>query len=297
MTRTRLRGLEIGGVQMGIELPESCPWRWPDAPIARFACLPRDPEVHVGVRVGSVPQGDLGGERYRISAWTFEVCRRGEDWLLGLERDGHREQLAHFDRDFRSGEVLVAASDGGPAFPLRTPLDEWIVLHRTVARGGLCLSATARAVEGHASLRLGAGVRGAPEGLGSSLASMVRGARSTILLREQAGRLYAYRTPWSDSVDPRLARVAPVSDVMLIEDAERPYRERLDPDEAADLLLSHAVVSVSDEVLLDRVLCNARRLAERVPVLRVGASISRASSLDVRTRSILQPSGPAPSSL
>ncbi|HKK50027.1 MAG TPA: hypothetical protein VKA74_00505, partial [Myxococcota bacterium] len=61
--------------------------------------------------------------------------------------------------------------------------------------------------------------------------------------------------------------------------------------------LSHAVVSVSDEVLLDRVLCNARRLAERVPVLRVGASISRASSLDVRTRSILQPSGPAPSSL
>ncbi len=99
MARTRLRGLEIGGIQIGIEVPEHCEGDWPDAPIADYQCLPREPEVHVGVRVGTVDASPLEGERYAIGRWTFEAARRGTDWLLGLSRNGKREQFALFDRE------------------------------------------------------------------------------------------------------------------------------------------------------------------------------------------------------
>jgi len=61
MARTQLRGLEIGGIQIGIEVPETCPWQWPDNVVAGYSCLPRNPEVHVGVRVGKVDREDLAG--------------------------------------------------------------------------------------------------------------------------------------------------------------------------------------------------------------------------------------------
>ena len=71
MARTRLRGVSIGGIQIGIEVPEVYEWDWPESPVSEFQCLPRDPEVHVGLRVDTPAQADLAGERYSIGAWTF----------------------------------------------------------------------------------------------------------------------------------------------------------------------------------------------------------------------------------
>lgn len=278
MTRTRLRGMEIGGIALAVEVPESCPWTWPDAPISDYACPPRDPEVHVGVRVAAVPQYAIGGERYDVGGWVFEVARRGEDWLLGLERAGRREQLAHFDPELCQGEIVISREYRDESgFPLRSPLDEWIVVHRTVAHGGLCLRGTAHAVGGRASLRLGTAPR-----FTSPLARVASGARPgsqvsaqpqrrpTVLLREQGGVLRAYRTPWSDAIDRRLPRITPVCDLTFFEEADRPYREPLDPEEGADYLATHAVVTLSDEDFFDRVLQNARRLAARIDLHREG---------------------------
>ena len=271
MTRTRLRGLEIGGIQIGIEVPETFAWPWPNGAIADFCCLPREPEVHVGVRVGHLDDHDLGGERYRIGAWTFEVARRGEDWLLGLTRRGRREQLAIFDREFHAGEVVVSADSARqPGFPLRSPLDEWIVVHRTVARGGLCLNAVAQSDEGHASLLLGGATGSGRPPTRWSTSSPGLFGRNTLLVREQAGRLRCFRTPWSDAMDIRLGSMAPVLDLTVVEETESPYRELLDPQDAAELLVAHAVVPLCDEGLLDGVLRNARRIGEGARVLRIG---------------------------
>jgi hypothetical protein len=271
MMRTRLRGLEIAGIQMGIEVPENYDWQWPDNPVAEYVCLPREPEVHVGVRVSEISSSDLGGECYGIGAWTFEVASRGDDWLLGLSRRGVRAQLATFDRDFRNGEVLVSRDTATQeSFPLRTPLDEWIVLHRTVARGGLCLNGSAHRVAGQSQIRLGCEASKPFSSPRSTSHRVALFGRETVLLREEGARIRNFSTPWDGASDVTHGHAPAISEFIGVEESARPYRECLDPAEAAELLVSHAVVPLCDENLLDRVLRNARNIAEQARVVRCG---------------------------
>lgn len=291
MARTRLRGLEIAGIQIGIEVPENCPWQWPDGAIAEYSCLPREPEVHVGVRIGNVGTDDLAGEHYALGSWTFEVARKGENWVLGLSRAGRREQLAFFDKDFKAGEIVLSSeSVRRPGYPLRNPLDEWIVLHRMVARGGLCLNASAVAHHGQARVQLGAA--------GSNLANRWTTPATTFLgsntlwVREEAGILRVYRTPWGDAMDRQLGAEARVLEFSLVEEAVQPYRESLDPGDAAELLVTHAVVPLCDEDLLERVMRNAQRMGEQARMFRLGEP--RASSALLAWQSPQMQSGLAP---
>jgi hypothetical protein len=269
MARTRLRGLEIAGVQIGIEVPKSCAWQWPSSRIAEYSCLPRDPEVHVGVRVGEVDSYDFDGECYTLGGWTFEVARQGEDWILGLSRGGRREQLAFFDKNFRIGEIVLSRNIADlRVYPLRSPLDEWIVLHRVVSGGGLCLNATASAQPGGACIRLGEADPNSIRGWTTPSTTLL--GRNTVWLREVAGRLTLFRTPWGEAMDPQLGSRSRVADISIFENAENPYRELLDPSDAAEILVTHAVVPVCDEGLLERVLRNAQRMGESARVMRFG---------------------------
>lgn len=101
-----------------------------------------------------------------------------------------------------------------------------------------------------------------------------------VSVRDADPHLRAYPTPWSEGFDLQLAEAAAVAEVIGHSEAERAHRERLDPDEAAELLVTHAVVPLSDEVLLDRALCNARRLAGRTAVFRIGGGMRTAAPLD-----------------
>jgi hypothetical protein len=269
MARTRLRGLEIGGIQIGIEVPESCEWDWPDAPVSEFQCLPREPEVHVGIRVGGIESGDLGGELYSIGSWIFEVARSGEDWRLGLSRGGQRAQVALFDKEFLNGEIVISEEMAASrVYPLRGPLDEWIVLHRTVARGGLCLNASAYELDGEAILSLGTATLGSASGCHTPSSSLL--GHSALLVREERDLLRLFRTPWSESIDSRLPVESRLSELQSAEDSEESFRNVLDPVDAAEILVRNAVVPLCDDALLERVMRNAQRIAQAVPVAEVG---------------------------
>ena len=271
MSRTRLRGLEVAGIQMGIEVPESFAWEWPESSVAEYICLPREPEVHIGLRVCGLSSADLGGDSYGLGAWTFDVASDGDGWLLGLSRRGVRDQLATFDRDFRNGEIILSPEAAvSRRFPLRTPLDEWIVLHRTVARGGLCLNGAAEALGGGVRIHLNPHSHDQATPSGSALKRLASRSRASVLLREEGGELLSFSSPWNDPVDPRLGYSTRVSEIVVREETEVPYRESLDPDEAAELLVRHAVVPLCDEALLDRTLTNAKRIAERTRLVRCG---------------------------
>ena len=71
-------------------------------------------------------------------------------------------------------------------------------------------------------------------------------------------------------MDSQLGAQAVVHEFSLVEEAERAYRELLDPCDAAELLVTHAVVPLCDEALHERVMRNAERIAERARVLRLG---------------------------
>lgn len=268
MGRTRLRGLSIADIQIGIEVPDHCEWDLPETGIQDFACLPREPEVHVGLRVGSLSQADLGGERYALGASTFELTRRGDDWLVGLWREGRRQQLAVFASDFRVGEV-VQSPDWARArrYPLSGGLDEWIVLQRTVARGGLCVGGRAVGFAGGARVSLGPDA-GLARGWRVTAPSLL--GRQTLVLREQGGALRVFATPWCGAMAEELGAVARVVELCCSESSGSAYRELLDPSDAAELLASHAVLPLADERFLDRVLRNASRISEGTRMLRVG---------------------------
>ena len=269
MARTRLRGLEIGGIQIGIEVPETFEWEWPESPVSEFQCLPREPEVHIGLRVDTPGNHDLGGERYSVGAWTFEVARHGRDWILGLSKGGRRAQLAHFDREFQTGEIIVSPEMAAKrAYPLRGPIDEWIVLHRTVARGGLCLTGSAMALDGKAIIQLGDPESGGGNRWGKTSTSLL--GRSSLLLREEREQLRLFRTPWADSIDPRLPFESRVGELQRTKDSELAFSDLLDPADAADLLVTHAIVPLCDDALLDRVLRNAQRIAQGTRVVDLG---------------------------
>lgn len=260
MARTRLRGLEIAGIEIGIEVPRGCEWEWPDSPVADFQCLPRDPEVHIGLRVGALPGMDLGGERYAVGPWTFEIARRGSDWLLGLSRQGTRVQLAHFDRAFRVGEVILSPEAAATrSYPLQSPIDEWIVLHRIVATGGLIVTGRARVEAERMIVRLGR-EDGSQDRRQSARGSSWLG-RDSLVLRPIGGDPRLFPTPWSEDLDLGLARSIRVDEIERTEQAEMAFEAPVDPQEAAEVLLSHAVVPLCDESVLERALRNAQRLA------------------------------------
>jgi hypothetical protein len=270
---------------MGIEVPESVEWQWPEGPLADFGCLPRDPEVHVGVRVAEISSEDFGGERYRVGARTFEVAREDGGWLLGLMRRGKRELLASFDLAFRAGEVVLSSEAARrPGVPLRSPLDEWIVVHRTFARGGLCLDASLEATGKGARIRLGSS-RGAA-GMDGSEATPSMGlfGGHGVIVREQAQQLRAYGTPWGESGERGWGSAAlGLCEIVIVEESIQPFRERLDPVEAAELLVAHAVAPLCDDGLLDRVLRNARALGERAAIYRIGEPSAAAPALEWRS--------------
>lgn len=269
MSRTRLRGLTIAGIEIGLEVPDTCEWEWPESPVQDYACLPREPEVHVGLRVAALSDADLAGERYSLGAYTFEVAKRGEDWLLGLSRSGRRQQLALFDGDFRFGEVVQSPEWAAQRrYPLGAGLDEWIVLQRTVARGGLCVSGRAVALGVGAQIELGTADAAGARGWRVATPSLL--GRQTLVLRADGAGLRVFRTPWCTGVEERLGADTGVVELRCLDASGATYRELLDPADAAEELVGHAVLPLCDERFLDRVLRNATRICEASRLVRLG---------------------------
>jgi hypothetical protein len=100
--------------------------------------------------------------------------------------------------------------------------------------------------------------------------------RQTLALREQGAGLRVFQTPWSAVMDERLGHDARVVELRCFDTSEQAFRELLDPRDAAEELVSHAVIPLNDERLLDRVLRNARRASEQTSVVRVGAPAAQA---------------------
>ena len=59
MGRTKLRGIEMAGIRIAIEVPSTLPWKL-DPGLAAFESSAMDPDVHIGVRVAQtrLPVGE-----------------------------------------------------------------------------------------------------------------------------------------------------------------------------------------------------------------------------------------------
>jgi hypothetical protein len=275
MGRTRLRGFELGGVRLAVEVPSGFAWDWPESWPCELACAPHDPEVYVGVRVGATSVPRFDAIAYSCEGVSFEIGRAGQDWVVAVHGREPFERVARFDDSFREGEVVIsprALSSGasGPEHPLQNPLADLIVMHRVIRSGGLVLRGSALFRNGSALVFLGAGeppVDPPAPRSGAKLASRLL-ARDQVVLRSEGHGIRVYGTPWRTGAVVGAPISASLEALYVVRSSHTGISARqLESEGALSELLNHAFAPVHDTGIAERQLEAARGVVERVPLL------------------------------
>jgi hypothetical protein len=263
MGRTRLRGFAWAGVKLAIEVPAAVEWQWPEALVDR-TCHPEDADVHVSVERLRQPSPACDVLRYAHQGRVFEAGREGRDHVVHIVRDG---RVARFDPAFRWARIALpdAAARAG-VFPLASPLDDLLLIHRVIAAGGLVLRAMAAVRQGRALVILGDATP-APPGPSTALWS------GWLVL--QPGRegfdVYPLPSTLRSGARSRNALGARLEGLHLLDSAadDDTVAATLDPEIAAAELLRFAFAPLGSASHVDPIVEAATVLARRVPVLRL----------------------------
>jgi hypothetical protein len=277
MGRTLLRGIELAGVRLAIEVPPLLGWEWPDADWASLSCSPIDPDIYVGVRVGEIDSPEWDPITYSFEGGSFDVGRIGTDWgVIVRDVHGHAERLARFDERMSEGEVIVTpqAAQGQP-FPMAGPLMDIALLQRVSLDGALVASGTVVIRGGRALVFLG--VEGASHHAPIDIESEWQSdgdvsqmsVTGRLVLRPNSDGVWLHVLPGSapGSCSGATGRV---DGVHVVDESHAVYAERLDPDAAIAQLLQYAWAPVHDPESADRLLAVADCIAARVPVAKLG---------------------------
>jgi hypothetical protein len=264
MGRTKLRGLEVAGIRIAVEVPPSLQWAWPGA-LGGLACLPVDPDIYVSVRVGA-PQHTLADSvLYTHQGGTFEVGRAGDDRLIAVHGASKYERLARFDAGFRSGEIVVSpAVAERREYPISSPLDELIVIQHAIRHGALVVRGAVAVSQGRALVFLGDAEPPAAD-------SDVQVASGWLVLRAEDDGYRVHWVPWSLPgsacvATPIAARLGGLHTAVPAGSGMR-SPAHLTPDDAAAELLRHVFAPVHEPEYAETLLASATDLARRIPLI------------------------------
>jgi hypothetical protein len=277
MGRSKIRGIEMAGVKLAIEVPSNLDWQWPDERTRSLACPPIDPDIHIGVQVAR-PRRPLGDTfRYQTRGLRFEIGWEGENWAVAIYGDDGCQRTARFDADFRHGEVVVspefAASN---PYPLAHPLDELIMLHRLMREGCLIVDGSVSIRDRQALLF----IEGAdPSSVApSELLGATSNSRSCgqVVLRPvlervvgDETRIWVHPAPWRmDCPDSGMGRV-PLASIHILSSDGGPAVEPMKQQTAANEILQHVFAPVHDPDTADRLLEIIEQVVRRVQVFRM----------------------------
>ncbi len=285
MARTKLRGVEIAGVRVAIEVPPDCCWAWPCTEMAEAACVPAGPDIYVGVRVAEIEGLEWAPMTYAYRGGHFDVGRQGEDWVIVVHgRGAAAERLARFDADFGLGEVVMSpglATSG--RFPLDGPLLEVLLLHRIAHAGGLVAEGSVVLREGRALAFLGqdSAPQRAPHerilsAAGRAGGRAERSFSGRLVFREVAGRAVVHVLP-DGSAAGGVGLSARVDAIHVVDQSASVSVRRMDRGDAIDALVQAAFAPVHDPEVAHRVPEVAARIGSLVPVVRLGVPSERRS--------------------
>ncbi len=276
MGRTRLRGIELAGVRLAIEVSSSLDWRWPENELAALACSPLAPDMYVGVRVGRGEAPDWDPISYAFADGSFDVGRVGDDWLVVTHGRRRRcERVARFDADLRVGEVIIAPElAAARSFPLEQPLLDILLLHRVIRDGGLLVAGTPVIRDGRALVFLGADAPPDSPGRGRVAWQEARPPRppsilgERLVLRPLNDAIRVHGLPGGeDALGGGLS--APLEAIHVVERSQTIHAQRLAHESAVGELLQYVFAPVHDPDCTARLIEVASDIAARVPVLKL----------------------------
>jgi hypothetical protein len=273
MGRTRLRGIDIGGVLTAIEVPQAYDWNW-EAPRDELPLSsPSGADVHVGVRVGRVDVPKSEGVVYATARGTIEVGRTGDDWWIAVCERGRCERVGRFSSDFSVGEIVVCRDFAlRQRYPLEHPLDEIVTLHRVLRTGGMLLRGTAVLRDSRALVVLGsepaeeiAGFAGQWPRVQCSL-----GARDLVVLRRAPGGVRVLgEVQHRERGHAPLPTDVPLDAIHVVRRTTRVSAERLQVDDALSCLLDAAVAPIHAGADAERLMEVASEISWQTPVLEM----------------------------
>lgn len=277
MGRTLLRGIELAGVRMAIEVPPLLSWEWPDSEWSSLACSPADPDIYAGVRVGEIPALEWDPITYSFEGGSFDVGRLGADWgVVVRDVHGHVERLARFDERLCEGEVIVTPQAARRCrFPMAGPLMDIVLLQRAMLEGALVASGTVVMRGGRALVFLGAdgAAHHAPIDIDSEWRQAgevsQKSVTGRIVLRPDPEAVWLHVLP-GDSPGSCSGASGRVDGIHVVDDSHAVYAERLSPDAAVSQLLQYAYAPVHDPESAERLMAVADCIAARVPVAKLG---------------------------
>lgn len=266
--RMRMRGVELGGVGMAIEVPGWFDWR-PEPDAARAPCDASEAEVRLTLHPLYEAPEIQRAVAYPYADGTLEVGRCGAgDWVLAIRAAGAYQRVARLDPTLTFGQLGVSHSVvASGTCPVARPLDCAIVAHRAVACGSLVVWGSAAVRDGRALVFLG---DERPVAAGAPL------ARGWLVLRPGASSGVEVCSlafaPGSTPISRVPLHAIHVSESMFAGGA---VPDTLDEEAAAGELLRYAFAPVGGALIADTMLLTACRLSSRIPVVRTGTGRRR----------------------
>lgn len=267
MGTTKLRGFEWAGLRLALEAPAEWVWDWPAA-FAQRICHPEDPDVYVSVHPLREYRSLEHVRSYSHEGSLFETGSiDGEDHLVVTED----RRLARFDSEIRRCDVwLPPSAIRSRVFPLASPLDDLILIHRALVRGALTVRATAAVRQGRALVVLG----------DSCLADPKPGTamwEGWLLLEARGDGIWVQPLPSTRQTGPTVRAGALLEGLHVVDsDANDDSLTRtLGSELAAGEILRFAFAPLAGSNSSDRLLTTVTGLAERVSMVRLGATSGR----------------------
>jgi hypothetical protein len=263
--------LRVGGLTLHVAAPRPTRFLEPPAPYRPFLAT-RGGDIRLELLEAPAPQPD--GALLFESEGVWRVHGHDGGLLYSFRTPRLRPALykaVQIDVALTRGRLFFPRPLEGarPRFAPDYPLDELLFQHRLARDGALQVHACGL-VAAARQVALFCGVSGAGKSTTARLwRRHRRGTRilsdDRIVLRESAGRILAYGTPWHGDGGFARDERAPLGAVFFLKQAGSTASRRLKESEAAALLLARSFVPPWDALAVGRALELSARVARAVP--------------------------------
>ncbi len=274
MGRTRLRGIELAGLRLAVESPQDFVWDWATGGLAELSCAADEPDIHVGVSCGDIMPPKWDPITYSFEGGSFDVAMVDEEWWVGVHSRGRRfERLVRFNKSFTQGDVVIApGAEETLSHPLDGPLLDWLMTHAVIERGGLVLCGSAILDSGSALAVLSVGshsmnVSSGGESWDGCTPILTPGSRFAVYPSEDGFRVHAL--PGAD-FEAGLTLQGRLKAIHVLDTTTQAGIELLESEDAMEAVLSRTCAPVHAPDLANKILTTASRVADRIPMARLG---------------------------
>jgi hypothetical protein len=209
----------------------------------------------------------------------------GSIWRMYSASEGYYAAISYIEQDAMAGlqgllranaawdELTLEERRSGTGWRslLELGAGELLLRSRILLTGGLVFHASGIDDNGRGIVFVGHSGAGKSTQacMWSELPGVVAMNDDRIAVRSNAGGATCYGTPWGGTADIARNHQAPLSAIILLEQASENEILRISPPDAAPLLLTRAFLPYWDQALMRRALANLDALLARVPVYRL----------------------------